>query len=110
VFQTAASVIKDRFRRRRVRAADRHVVFQPNYHGETEIDPERVVIGQEELAAVAHRIMALPERTRTIFVLRRLEGMSLPEIARQLGLSLSTVEKHIQRAAKQVLSGDEYRS
>lgn len=110
VFQTAASVIKDRFRRRRTRAADRHVTFRPNDHGETEIDPERVVIGQEALAAVAHRIMALPERTRTIFVLRRLEGMSVPDIARQLGLSLSTVEKHIQRAARQVLSGDEYRS
>jgi len=104
VFQTAASVIKDRFRRRRARMSERHVVFEPDLHGQSDISPEETVLAREALSATTRAILALPERTRTIFVLRRLEGLSHPEIARRLGLSLSTVEKHIQRAAKQLLS------
>lgn len=104
VFQTAASVIKDRFRRRRTRMSDSHVPFEPDLHGQTDLSPEQTVLAQEALRSTTRAIMALPERTRTIFVLRRLEGLSHPEIARRLGLSLSTVEKHIQRAAKQLLS------
>jgi RNA polymerase sigma-70 factor (ECF subfamily) len=33
-----------------------------------------------------------------IFVLRRLEGMRLNDIAKRLGISVSAVEKHMQRA------------
>ena len=104
VFQTAASVIKDRFRRRRTRMSDSHVTFEPDLHGQADVSPEQTVLAREALRSTTRAIMALPERTRTIFVLRRLEGLSHPEIARRLGLSLSTVEKHIQRAAKQLLS------
>ncbi len=104
VFQTAASVIKDRFRRRRARMSDSHVAFEPDLHGQSDISPEQTVLAREALRSTTRAIMSLPERTRTIFVLRRLEGLSHPEIARRLGLSLSTVEKHIHRAAKQLLS------
>ncbi len=104
VFETAASVLKDRFRRRRVRMSAAHVAFEPDLHGQTDVSPEQTVLAREALRSTTRAIMALPERTRTIFVLRRLEGLSHPEIARRLGLSLSTVEKHIQRAAKQLLS------
>lgn len=104
VFQTAASVIKDRFRRRRTRMSDSHVTFEPDLHSQADVSPEQTVLAREALRSTTRAIMALPERTRTIFVLRRLEGLSHPEIARRLGLSLSTVEKHIQRAAKQLLS------
>lgn len=110
VFGTAASVLKDRQRRRRVRASDRHVPFNPDLHGEVEFDPERAVISQQALAQITRKIMALPEKTRTIFILRRIEGLTHPQIARQLGLSLSTVEKHIQRAAQKIFSSGEYRS
>ncbi|MET3667168.1 RNA polymerase sigma factor [Caulobacter sp. 1776] len=104
VFQTAASVIKDRFRRRRTRKSDSHVVFEPDLHGQSDVSPEQTLLAREALKSTTRAIMAMPERTRTIFVLRRLEGLSHPEIARRLGVSLSTVEKHIQRAAKQLLS------
>lgn len=104
VFETAASVFKDRFRRRRVRMSASHVAFEPDLHGESDISPEQTVLAREALRETTRAIMTLPERTRTIFILRRLEGLSHPEIARRLGLSLSAVEKHIQRAAKQLLA------
>jgi DNA-directed RNA polymerase specialized sigma24 family protein len=37
-------------------------------------------------------VRLMPERTRTIFVLRRIEGMSYKDIAGRLGLSVSAVE------------------
>jgi RNA polymerase sigma factor (sigma-70 family) len=100
VFETAASVIKDRQRRRHVRAADQHVSFESDLHASATPDPERAFLDQEALRWTTRTIMALPERTRVIFVLRRLEGLPLKEIAKRLGLSLSTVEKHIQRAGQ----------
>lgn len=41
----------------------------------------------------------LPERTRTIFLLHRIEGRKYREIAETIGISQSAVEKHIARAA-----------
>ena len=40
----------------------------------------------------------LPERTRNVFLLARLENMRQAEIARRLGVSVSGVEKHLARA------------
>lgn len=104
VFETAASVINDRFRRRRTRMHASHVPFQPDLHGQEDVSPEQTVLAREALQSTTRAILAMPERTRTIFILRRLEGLTHPEIARRLGLSLSTVEKHVQRAARHLLS------
>jgi RNA polymerase sigma-70 factor (ECF subfamily) len=43
-------------------------------------------------------LLELPERTRTIFVLRRMEGLRYQDIAQRLGISLSLVEKQMARA------------
>lgn len=42
----------------------------------------------------------LPERCRTIFVMKRLEGLSQKEIAQQLDISTKTVENQITKALK----------
>jgi len=42
----------------------------------------------------------MPRQTRRAFQLRRIEGLSQREVAAALGLSESTVEKHIMRAIK----------
>jgi RNA polymerase sigma-70 factor (ECF subfamily) len=43
-------------------------------------------------------LLSLPERTRTIFVLSRLEGCGYREIGSRLGISVSAVEKQMARA------------
>lgn len=100
VFQVAASVLTDRQRRRAVRHQDVHVEFDPERMGEPEIGPDRILAGREALKAALAALDRLPERTRTIFVLRRLEGMRYLEIAGRLGLSVSAVEKHMVRAVE----------
>jgi RNA polymerase sigma-70 factor (ECF subfamily) len=59
---------------------------------------ERVFLGKEALNRASVALLELPERTRTIFVLRRLEGMRYADVARRLGISVSAVEKHMVRA------------
>ena len=98
VFETAASVIHDRQRRRQVRCAEAHDLFDPDRHADTDFPPDRVLDGQERLRRASAALLELPERTRHVFVLRRLEGLRYQDVAKRLGLSVSAVEKHMQRA------------
>ena len=98
--RTAASVLADRGRRRSARHAELHVEFDVDRHGDEEIDPERVLSGKEELHAATAALLSLPARTRAVFVLRRLEGCRHGDIERQLGISVSAVEKHMVRAIR----------
>nr|WP_240903352.1 sigma-70 family RNA polymerase sigma factor [Caulobacter sp. 602-2] len=103
VFRTAASVWADRHRRRLARRADQHVPFDPERHGETDDDPAGRFDARETLRAASAALLTLPERTRTIFVLRRIEGMTVREIASRLGISGSAVEKHMVKALERLL-------
>ena len=98
VLKTAASVLTDWSRTRSSHRAGLHVAFDSELHGEEEIGPERVLEGREVLHTATASLLCLPERTRVVFVLRRLEGWKYRDIARQLGISISAVEKHMVRA------------
>ena len=100
VFRVAANLLRDKRRRDAVRKqkpfsayGDDVIEIVANQIMEG-IEPERVLIGQQSLAAVYKVLGELDERTRSIFILYRLEGMKQKEIAALLGLGLSTVEKH----------------
>jgi RNA polymerase sigma-70 factor (ECF subfamily) len=64
------------------------------------ISPERILIGQQRLAAALDVIRGLPPRTQQVFVLHRFEEMTYARIAAQLGISISAVEKHIMLALR----------
>lgn len=66
--------------------------------GADSIAPERVLAGREELGRIEAAIRAMPERTREAFRLFRLDGLSQREIAAELGISVSGVEKLLRRA------------
>jgi RNA polymerase sigma factor (sigma-70 family) len=100
VLRTAISVLADRARRRNSRKAHLHVVLDTDRHGDDALDPERILSGRQDLHAATAALLSLPERTRTVFVLRRLEGWRLGDIARQLGISVSAVEKHMLKAVQ----------
>ena len=104
IFATAASVLTDRHRARRTREADRHVPFEPELHGGHEAGPDQVLADREKLRRTTQVLMELPERTRHVFILRRLERLPHGEIAVRLGLSVSAVEKHMLRATRHLLA------
>lgn len=66
--------------------------------------PADAIEARSELARVERLIAELPPRQRQILVAARLDGLSRGEIARRLGVSLSTVEKELKSAHEYCLS------
>jgi RNA polymerase sigma-70 factor, ECF subfamily len=63
-----------------------------------EVSPEQRVLGREVGERIARALRGLPERQRTVFVLRHYDELSLEEIAETLELSLGTVKSSLHRA------------
>ena len=104
VFRVAASVWIDRHRRRQARRADRHVSFDPDRHDRPGFDLACQLDARETLRVATQALATLPERTRAIFILRRIEGLSVRDVAGRLGLSTSAIEKHMVRALEHLLA------
>lgn len=63
-----------------------------------ELGPERIVDSRETLERVRAAIAALPDPTRTILRLTRLEGRTQRETAERVGVTTTTVENHLRHA------------
>ncbi len=100
IFQVAANLLRDRARSEKVRTDYRLGLGALDQDRVETIDPLRILAGREKLAQFEKGLRELPERTRTIFLLFRIENMSRPEIAATYGLSVSSVEKHLARAMR----------
>ncbi len=68
----------------------------------TQDDGETRLIRAEQIAMVRAAIANLPPKARRAFELHRMQGLSHKEVAAQLGISTSTVEKHIIRAMREL--------
>jgi RNA polymerase sigma-70 factor (ECF subfamily) len=65
--------------------------------------PEEVLAADQCLEKVRRTLDTLGRRTRDIFFLQRLHGFSYAQIAKQTGIPVSTIEKHIARAMTALL-------
>jgi RNA polymerase sigma-70 factor (ECF subfamily) len=99
VFEMAANLLRDRARRERIRQRYRVGIGAVEALRQEERDPDRVLQGRESLAAVVAALRELPERTRTVFILFRLENMKQRQIADMLGVALRTVEGDVIKAS-----------
>ena len=62
------------------------------------ISTEEQAMAQDEL----QRVLDAAEPPRTIFRLNRLQGLTQAEIARRLGVSVTTVENHVRSALQRL--------
>jgi RNA polymerase sigma factor (sigma-70 family) len=100
VFQIVRNLVLEHIRHAHVVEIDAVAELDELDISMEEASVERIVSGREELARVYEAILALPQRCREVFVMRKLEGLSQREIAARLRVSESTVEKHIGRALR----------
>ena len=98
VFQVAANVLRDHARRWAVRAGEANHEQLDDTVLEGGFSAERVILGKEALETLISALHELPERTAVIFSLYHFDSIPQVEIARRLGMSVSTVEKHMNRA------------
>lgn len=102
IFQTASNALKDHRRRGVTRARFDAQGLAESSAADSDLSPERVLLGREAMALVAASLRELPERTRDVFMLRCFEGLRHAEIARLLGVSVRTVEKQAAKALAHV--------
>jgi RNA polymerase sigma factor (sigma-70 family) len=106
MFQVAGSVILDQLRRARVVSFHTVAELEALDFKADAPSPEIEVLDRDQLRRLARRLAALPERVRQVFRLRRVDGLSQKEVAAALGISESTVEKHMARGALMLVEFD----
>ncbi len=65
-------------------------------------DPQETVLRRELLGKIHDALEALPEKHRTILVLREIEGLSYEELAERLGIHKGTVMSRLFHARKKM--------
>jgi len=71
--------------------------------------PDRNAMARQELRVLMAALERLPNRARDVIVMRKIEGLSRPEIARRLGIGEATVAEHLTRgirALTEILQGE----
>jgi RNA polymerase sigma-70 factor (ECF subfamily) len=95
--QIANGMVIDLYRRRQIEAAYLEVLaLVPEALAPSEEERALVLEALAEIDAVLHR---LPAKARTALLLCKLDGMSYRDIAAELQVSVSSVEKHRRRPA-----------
>jgi RNA polymerase sigma-70 factor, ECF subfamily len=107
LLQIAANLVRDSARNQRLRfwfrpAGRGEAELVPNWLPDPEIDPEQRMLLQEQVNAIWRITERLPERQRTVFLLRYVEEMALLEIAAVTGLKEGAVKVHLFRAVRAV--------
>lgn len=97
LFRTAMNLSVDTHRRSRLELYETAPVEELNI-----IDlapaPDEVLAAEQRLERMKETLDRVSSRTREVFFMHRLQGFSHAEIAKQLRISISTVEKHIASA------------
>lgn len=65
--------------------------------------PERLAADRQELARMVDAIRLMPERAQQVFRRHRIDGLSHGEVAAELGISKSAVEKNMATALKHLM-------
>jgi len=92
----ARALMIDKFRRRALEQAYCEALA---LHPEPmDISPEKRLLILETLVAIDSMLDGLGERTRQIFLSVQLEGLSYVATGKRLGVSVTTVKKHVIRA------------
>ena len=69
--------------------------------------PDEVLAGDQCLERMRDALDAVSRRTRDVFFMQRLDGLSYAQIAQRLGVSISAVEKHIATALAILADADQ---
>lgn len=96
--RVARNLLIDKARRDASRQAHLHVPLDEAMDAGVAPDQAARIEAGQLLESYERAIAQLTERTRQVFLLHRVEGLSYRQIAERLAISVSTVEYHMMRA------------
>lgn len=103
-FVTARHVVGEVLRRSRVVSIETMADIEVLDIAHQDVGPERRLSGREEIERVRQAMAKLPPKCREAFELRKFGELSQREIAQRMQLSESTVEKHLVKALRVIMS------
>jgi RNA polymerase sigma factor (sigma-70 family) len=105
LFCIAGNLCKNRFNHNKV-----VLQFAGNYKTQVQVtSPEFELELKEFDMKLQESISALKEKNRTVFLMNRIDGYTYNQIAENLGISVKTVEKRMQKALKFLREKIEYK-
>jgi len=103
VFRTAQNLLVDRARKAVVRERYLETLKHDPDEGLERLDPQRIIESRQDLAGLVEALDELPERTRSIFLLFKVETMSQEAIGATFGISESAVKQQVAKALAHVM-------
>ncbi len=105
LFTISGNLCKNRFEHQRV-VFD----FAKNYQsGDKPVSPEFELEQKEFGKKLENAIGALNEKSRVVFLMNRIDGLTYNEIATNLGLSVKAIEKRMKKALDELKRTIEYK-
>lgn len=92
------NLLRDRAKNVGRRIERGHAELQPDKLAANDSDPHQALVARQTLARYEAAVMALKPKTREIFLLHRLDGLTYGQIADEVGMSVSGVEKQMMKA------------
>jgi RNA polymerase sigma-70 factor (ECF subfamily) len=105
VYTIASNLCKNRFEHNKV-----VLEFNSNYKpSESSVSPEFEMEMKEFNQRLKSAINGLSEKSRTVFLMNRIDGCTYNEIAENLGLSVKAIEKRMKNALDELKKQVEYK-
>lgn len=98
VFRVAANLATDHSRKQRLRDTYNGGSLDEVTVPSLAPPPDAELTAQQDHDLLKQAIAQLPEKRRRVFVLRMARGLPYDDIAKQVGISVSGVEKHMNKA------------
>lgn len=109
LYRSAENLVLDRRRSAQRRTAREREWTKGHIEGsiaaprDAQPSADRLLVARDQLRRVDAVLDTLPERTAFAFRAVRIDGVPQKQIAAEMGISLSAVEKHLQRGYRAVL-------
>jgi RNA polymerase sigma-70 factor (ECF subfamily) len=106
MFTTARNLALDYQKQANVKLVDKvddWQVFEEILNVDAKDEVYKQVVSDNHFTHFCDAIRQLPTQTRKVFVLKKVYGYSQKEIAQELSLSESTIEKHISNGTKRCM-------
>ncbi|MFT7561276.1 MAG: RNA polymerase sigma factor (sigma-70 family) [Flavobacteriales bacterium] len=97
LYQTASNLALNRLRKQR---RHNNYIASQDEHAVDTLSPDRQAMGQRDLQKLEQAMGELPQKYQTTFLLSRVQAKSYRQIAEELCIAESTVEKHIIKTLK----------
>ena len=104
LYRIARNLIIDHARSS-IRRQEKQAVLQSHFQNLQGDYEERESLIQQRQALLKELVAELPQKCREVFILHKLKRLKHEEIAERLGISKSTVEKHVIKGLRHCRAG-----